>query len=166
MTEFKSRSFARIGIRMSLLCAALGAAIAVIMTLAFFGVSIMADLLSGRDSAIPIGAATGLAALFLAAGFLGKIAGKLIGDRWRGVTNAAMVGIVLVLACVVVATMAGALPVFLIEKSRYAASASQSLFFMYVIAPLFWILLFGLIPAAMLGMLYGISVTRALAKAK
>ncbi len=149
---------------MSLVFAALGVVTAFTLMLLIFGVNGTYDILINEGLQIQLGVIAGIVALFLSATFLGKIAGRIICYKLRGIAGAAFVGFCLALSCVVIAIVAGAPFSFLVQELSNITPEHKSDFLVFIVAPLFWILFFGILPAMLLGGLYGILVRRRLAK--
>ncbi len=164
MTEFKPHICASVGMKTSLLFVTLGAVTAFILMLTIFGVNGTYDILIDEGLQIQLGVITGIAALFLSAVFLGRIAGRIICHKLRSFTGAIFVGICLAISCIVIAIIAGALFAFLVQELSNITPEHKSDLLVFILAPLFWILFFGVLPAMLFGGLYGILVRRRLAK--
>jgi len=99
-----------------------------------------------------------LIALYLPAAFLGPMAGKLIYHRMRGAAGSAFIGICLALSCLL-----SVIVTWIIYNLIFAAVTDSTILGMALmfssIAGLA-ILLFGSVPAILLGMLYGILVRK------
>ena len=147
-----------------MLFAALGVIAAFILMLAIFGVNGTYDILIDEGLQIQLGVIAGFVALFLSAAVLGRIAGRIICYRLRGVAGATFVGVCLAFSCIVIAIVAGAPFSFLVQELSNITPEHKSDFLVFIVAPLFWILFFGALPAILLGWIYGILVRRRLAK--
>ena len=164
MIEFKFHICASVGMKTSLLFAALGVVTAFILMLTIFGVNGIYDILIDEGLQIQLGVIAGIAALFLSATFLGRIAGRIICHKLHGFTGAVFVGVCLAISCIVIAVVAGALFGFLVQELSNITPDHKSDFLVFILVPLFWILFFGILPAMLLGGLYGILLRRRLAK--
>lgn len=164
MEESKQHLCASVGMKISLLCAALGVITAFSLMFAIFGANGVYDLLIDEGLQIQAGVIAGIIALFIFAASLGRIAGKVVCRKARGLTGAAFVGICLALGCVALSIVAGAPFSFLVQELSDTYSPHKSSLFIFIVAPLYWIMMFGALPAMLLGVLYGALVRRKLAK--
>lgn len=100
--------------------------------------------------------------LFAAAILFGLVAGNLIYRVGVQSLRVWLIGVALAWSCLLLSVLAGSSINFLSEMSGTfgAAKAFQD----YVFAPVAWVAIFGLLPAAGLGLLYAASVKKALSK--
>ena len=166
MTEFKSNNCASVGMRMSLLFAALGVVAPFVLILAYLA---LIEMLFIQELSFQLGVIAGIVTLFLSAAFLGRIAGKIICHKWRGIAGATFVGVCLVISCIVLAIVAGAsfwalVDRFLVQEPSVITSGNEFGFLDFMGTLLVLFLFFGGLPAILLGGLYGVLVRRRLAK--
>jgi hypothetical protein len=159
MEERQEHQCARVGMNVSLLCVTLGAAAPVIVMLKEFMQSLAGgpSARSGVKWAILVGIILTLIPLYLAAGLLGRLAGKIICQKRRGYGGAIFTGIVLALSCLATGALALAVVVG-------ANSGSRDLLGMAALL-LLGTGLYGFLPAILLGVLYGALVRWRLTKA-
>lgn len=160
MDQGSKHQCASFGMKMSILCALIGAAVPAGMMLKEFLQS-----LPGGPAAHPsdqpkwpilIGTIVTVIGLTIVAALLGRVAGKIICRRKSGPMGAILIGICLALACVVVGVMVGVLFTIGLERSLDAAGVAGA----FGLATL----IVGAIPATLLGVLYGTVVRWRVAK--
>lgn len=140
-----------IGIRTALLCAVLGVLVAYLW-LSPLGIQTLLNLLTWNA-----GGLAGIVVLFWAAAGLGKLAGSFLCERRNDLAMHILVGIGVAFGSIVVAVLAGSV-ILLLFDSSHRVSIIDCLFFLLMM------LLFGGIPAACLGALYGFLVRKQIAK--
>ena len=170
MEERQEQQCASIGMKMSLLCATLGAiAPATIMLHEFFqylpgGVSArMNPAYTQVKWPILIGIIVTLSGLYLAAAFLGRAAGKNICRRRRGIGGAILVGIGLALCCLFVGLIALSLFLLAAAPGKDNVEFIEGLVSVYVFVGVSFMV--GAVPAILLGILYGVLARWRLTKA-
>ena len=170
MEERQEQQCASIGMKMSLLCATLGAiAPAVIMLHEFF------ESLPGGYNArlnpaytqvkwtILIGVIVTLIGLYLAAAFLGRAAGKHICRRRRSLGGAILVGIGLALGCLLIGLIAMSLFLLVAAPGKDNVGFIEGLVSVYAFVGVSFMI--GAVPATLLGVLYGVLARWRLTKA-
>ncbi len=170
MEETQEQQCASIGMKMSLLCATLGAiAPAVIMLHEFFeylpgGVSArMNPAYTQVKWSILLGVIVTLCGLYLAAAFLGRAAGKNICRRRRGLGGAILVGIGLALSCLLVGLIVMSLFLLVAAPGKDNVGFIEGLVSVYAFVGVSFML--GAVPAILLGILYGVLARWRLTKA-
>lgn len=170
MEEIQEQRCASIGMKISLLCATLGAiAPAGIMLHEFF------QYLPGGHNArlnpahtqvkwsILIGVIVTLSALYLAAAFLGRAAGKNICRRRRSLGGAILIGIGLALLCLLVGLIVMALFMIATSPGKDDVEFIEGVVSVFVFGGVSFMV--GAVPAILLGILYGVLVRWRLTKA-
>ena len=140
--------------RWSLLFAALGL-LAAFLLLVLLGVQV---LVTGRPGPEFLsGLVVGLATLCLSAGLLGRLAGRIVYLSGNNLLVNLFIGVALALGCLVLTTIAGTLVGVLMVVSKQPAFARSN--------PLkdaaglsLLILFYGTVPAALLGLVYGVLI--------
>jgi hypothetical protein len=157
MDNHKSHACGRIGSTHGVLCAALGILVIVLI----FGPSRLIDLIKNSEPGFILSLGLALLSLFVSAAVLGMVAGRVIcsGENQMHVNLA--VGIALAFTTIVVSVLIGTTSGVLMS----GGNESTNLFTVFL-GLMFWILLFGGIPAAGLGVLYGVLVRKQLSKTK
>lgn len=147
----------KIGRNKSILCATLGvvAAFLLLIPLGAIGLAI------NGDSTFNLILFTSLAALYLAASSLGKVAGRFL-CKTSEPMPIVLVGVGLALSCLVISVLTGSFSLVLVGIIRGASDSTDLV--TYVIVPLVGVLLWGGVPAAGLGVLYGVLVRKQLAR--
>jgi fructose-specific phosphotransferase system IIC component len=102
--------------------------------------------------------------LYAAALFFGKIASRLINENRNTNLKLGVIGVGVAWGCLLVSVLAGSSVEFFAEIKR-SPSLSQA-FFDYIFKPLFWVMLFGIIPALFLGRLYATRLRKLLQEYK
>jgi hypothetical protein len=170
MEEIHEQPCAGIGMKISLLCATLGAmAPAGIMLHEFF------QSLPGGDNArlnpahtqvkwsILPGVIVTLSALYLAAAFLGRAAGKNICRRRRALGGAIFVGTCLALCCLLIGLIVMTLFVVAISTGKDDVEFIEVVLRVYAVVGVSFMV--GAVPAILLGVLYGVLARWRLTKA-
>jgi hypothetical protein len=160
MEPTQEQRCASVGMKVSILCALLGALVPAGMMLKEFLQSLPGGVQPANAHPkwpIPIGMIVTVVALCLIAALLGKIAGKIICRRRCKFGAAALVGVCLALICM----LAG-----IVVASLFTLIAQPSLDSLAIIG-IFGLatLIMGALPAVLLGVLYGILVRWRLVKA-
>lgn len=137
-----------IGIRTGLLCAGLGALIAAALLTLIRGWWYV----GGFDPKLVVGTVT----LFLAAGFLGKKAGVYLCRRENSTGLNIVVGIALAFGSIAISVWAGSLFYIFVHDPNQIIEFSDIPELLF--GSLLLVLLFGAIPAAVLGVAYGLLV--------
>lgn len=156
MTEIKEQQCASVGMRVGLLCATL----ALIVPLVFV-IPYAKDMYryKAADNLMTLGVVAFILVVFYAsAAILGKTAGKIIGRSKRGLGAANSVGICLALGCLAVTAVTAD---FSISLAKRLSGQSERFGLLSGL-----IILFGALPAILLGVLYGVLVRRRLTKAE
>lgn len=99
--------------------------------------------------------------LYAASVVLGLLAGNLLCRVDEKDPRMRLIGIGLALGCLFTSVLAGAAVQFFAQTGKLGAGEA---FAAYVFKPVFWVLLFGIIPASILGVLYIECVKRVKAK--
>jgi hypothetical protein len=153
MQELTRDVCAKVGMRWSLLFAALGV-LAAFLLLVLLKVQ---ALLTDPGPELQFGIVVGLATLCLSAALLGRLAGRIVYLGGNNIAVNLVVGVALALGCVIIAAIAGSVVGVLMVVSKQpsfvrsnplADAGSLSLL----------ILFYGSGPAALLGLLYGVLV--------
>ena len=134
--------------RTGLLCAGLGALIAVAMLTIMGGWWVV----GGFDPKLVVGAAT----LFLASGFWGKKAGVYLCWRENSTGLNIVLGIALAFGSIAISVLAGSVFYILVHDPNQIIEFSDIP--AILLGSLLLVLLFGAIPAAVLGVAYGLLV--------
>jgi uncharacterized protein YuzE len=170
MEERQEQQCASIGMKISLLCATLGAIAPVgIMLHEFFqylpgGVSArMNPGLTQVKWSILLGVIVTLSALYLAAAFLGRAAGKNICRRRRSLGGAIFVGTGLALFCLLVGLIVMALFMAATSPGKDDVEFIEGVVGVFVFVSIS--LMVGAVPAILLGILYGVLMRWRLTKA-
>lgn len=131
------------------------------MIVLIFGPSGLIDLIKNSEPGFILSLGLALLSLFVSAAVLGMVAGRVIcsGENQMHVNLA--VGIALAFTTIVVSVLIGTTSGVLMS----GGNESTNLFTVFL-GLMFWILLFGGIPAAGLGVLYGVLVRKQLSKTK
>lgn len=139
------------------MCAALG----VLLIVLIFGPLGLIDLIKNSESGFILALGLALLSLFVSAALLGRVAGRVIcsGENQMHINLA--VGFVLALSTIGISVFVGTTSGVLISDGN----ESTNLFTVFL-GLMFWTLLFGGIPAAGLGVLYGVLVGKQLSKTK
>jgi hypothetical protein len=149
MQELTRDVCARVGMRWSLLFAALGV-LAAFLLLLLLGVQVLV--------ARPVpGTVVGLAMLGLSAALLGRLAGRIVDLSGNNILLNLVIGVALALGCVIISATAGSVVGVLLVVSKqpsFARSNPREV----IGAFLFEIMFFGSGPAVLLGLLYGVLV--------
>jgi len=166
MDQTEERQCGSIGMKVSLLCALLGAVAPVAIMLKEFLLSLPGGLtaysrLHPQDAQpkwpILIGIVVSLIGLGVAAALLGKLAGKIICRRKSKFAGAALVGICLAFSCIIAGILVASLVTLVVMPSL----DSLAVIGIYSFATL----VVGAIPAVLLGVLFGALVRWRLVKA-
>ena len=153
MQELTRDVCVRVGMRWSLLFAALGV-LAAFLILVLLGVQV---LVTGPLSELPIGIVVGLGTLGLSAALLGRLAGRIVYLSGNNILLNLVIGVALALGCVIIPAIAGTVVGVLIAEAKQPSFARSNP--LEVIgAFLFEIMFFGSGPAVLLGLLYGVLV--------
>ena len=99
-----------------------------------------------------------LGTLYLSAAFLGRIAGNLIYHRTRGLTGAAFVGIGLTVSCLLSVVVVWIIYNVIVAAMTNSIILGTALMTSSIVG--LAVLLFGSVPAILLGVLYGILVRK------
>jgi hypothetical protein len=150
MQELTAAVCARVGTRWSLFFAALGVLIALFL-LTLPG---MRGLLSDFPPELGYGIAVGLLTLCLSAAVLGRLAGRIVYLGGNKILVDLAIGIMLSIGCVILAALAGSTVGVLIDASKQSLPNSHALGVIIGLSLL--ILLYGGIPAVLLGIVYGV----------
>jgi hypothetical protein len=153
MQELTRDVCARVGMRWSLLFAALGV-LAAYFVLVLLGVQV---LVTGPLSELPIGIVVGLGTLGLSAALLGRFAGRIVYLSGNNILLNLVIGVALALGCVIISATAGSIVGVLLAVSKQPAFVRST-----PVADIgdfvFEIVFFGSGPAVLLGLLYGVLV--------
>lgn len=157
MDNHESHACGRIGSRNGILCAALG----VLVIGLIFRPSGLVDLIKDAEPGFTLALGLALLSLFVSAALLGRVAGRVIcsGDNQMHVNLA--VGIALALTTIVISVLIGTTSGVLMSGGNESTNLPT-----VFLGLMFWTLLFGGIPAAGLGVLYGVLVGKQLSKTK
>ena len=158
MVKTKEQLCAGVGVRVALLCAALGALVALVMMYVIFSPSEVSEALRAGWPMI----AGGLAGLFLMAGVLGREAGRTISQRKRGYVGAIFIGIGVALCSLALAAFVGSVVGYAIQES--GRSAGVGIIGIILFAGTY-VMIYGFLPALLLGVLCGVLLRWRLTKA-
>jgi hypothetical protein len=153
MQELRPDVCARVGMRWSLLFAALG-------VLAAFLLLVLLKIQALLTEPVPeflTGIIVGLATLCLSAALLGRLAGRIVYLSGNNIVVNLFIGAALALGCVILTTIAGTLVgVFMVVSKQPSFVRSNTLKDVADISLL--IFFYGCGPAVLLGFLYGVLV--------
>ena len=153
MQELRPDVCVRVGMRLSLLFAALGVLTAFLLLVLL---KIQALVTEPVPESI-IGIAVGLAMLCLSAALLGRLAGTIVYLSGNNLLANLVIGVMLALACLIIPAIAGTLVgVSLVVAKQPSFARSNPLKDAGGLS--FLILFYGCAPAALLGFLYGVLV--------
>lgn len=144
-----------IGRWIAVVCAALGVVAALVMVVALDFPSFLVPLNPPPKEII-----VGLIALFIAASWLGKKAGMYLCDKTHDTAMNVVVGLAVAFGSISISVMTGTLVGMVSELPRISGSVNFNPLYVLLgfFIPLFFVLLFGAIPAILLGVLYGFLV--------
>jgi len=144
-----------IGRWIALVCAALGVVAAIVMVRAIGIPKFVVPLNAPTKEMI-----VGLIALFIAAAWLGKKAGMYLCDKSHDTAMNVVVGLGVAFGSISISVMTGTLVGMVSELPRISGSVNFNPLYVLLgfFIPLFFVLLFGAIPAILLGVLYGFLV--------
>jgi len=153
MQELTRDVCARVGMKWSLVFAALGVLAAFLLLVLL---KIQALITEPAPESLS-GIVVGLAVLFLSAALLGRLAGWIIYLSGNNIAVDLVIGVVLALACLIISAVAGcAVGALLVLSKQPSFIRSTPLEDIALLSLL--ILVYGGAPAAMLGFLYGVLV--------
>lgn len=144
--EAEENHYRSVALKFSLVFATLGLFSALLILALFGATGVIVDI---SGSII-----TGVIALYIAAAGFGLVAGNLI--YWlkgRGI-GVWLTGIGLAWSCLVISALAGSSVEFLSSSRNWMDFGD------YIIKPLIWVMLVGIIPAFILGVLYAATVKK------
>lgn len=154
MQELTSDVCARVGMRWSLVFAALGV-LAAFLLLVLLKIQ---ALLTEPGPEFLSGLVVGLAILGLSAALLGRLAGRIIYLSGNNIMVNLVIGVMLALGCVILSAISGCAVGVLLAVSKQPAFVRSSP--LADIGELLLLILFyGAAPAALLGLLHGVLVT-------
>ena len=152
MTDHDIHGCGRAGAWIGVLCAALGVLIAGVMVWAM-GIGRFVGL-----PGLPIELVVGLIGLFVAAGCFGKKAGVFVCKRGNGLSTNVLIGIALAFGSIAIAVWTGTIALAVKELINGHVPHIAALLVAVLVGWLFILLVFliyGGIPAALLGVVYG-----------
>jgi hypothetical protein len=153
MQELRRDVCVRVGMRWSLLFAALGV-LAAFLLLVLLGAQVLAF---GPAPEFLSGLVVGLATLCLSAGLLGRLAGRIVYSSGNNILVNLLIGVALALGCLILTASAGTLVgVLMVVYKQPSFARSNPLKDAGGLSLL--ILFYGGAPAALLGFLYGVVV--------
>jgi hypothetical protein len=153
MQELRLDVCARVAMRWKLLFAALGV-LAAYLLLVLLGVQVLAI---GTGPEFLSGLVVGLATLCLSAGLLGRLAGRIVYRSGNNLLVNLFIGVALALGCLILTAIAGtSVGVLMVYFKQPAFARSNPLKDVAGLSLL--ILFYGTVPAALLGLLYGVLV--------
>ena len=152
MQELRPDVCARVGMRWSLLFAALGV-LAAYLLLVLLGAQV---LVIGPGPEFLSGLVVGLATLCLSAALLGRLAGRIVYLSGNNILVNLFIGVALALGCVIIPAIAGTVVGVLLVSKQPSFVRSNPLKDAGGLSLL--ILFYGSVPAALLGFLYGVLV--------
>jgi hypothetical protein len=150
MQELTRDVCARVAMRWSLLFAALGVLAAFLLLVVLKIQALLTDIGPEFGSGI----AVGLAMLCLSAALLGRLAGRVVYLTGNNILINLVLGVMLALGCVIVTAFAGSAVGVLMASSKEPSFVSSRALG-DIIGLSLLILLWGSVPAALLGFLYG-----------
>jgi hypothetical protein len=103
----------------------------------------------------------GLVALYLAASFLGTMAGRFLCKTSNQMLNV-LVGVGLAFGCLAISVLTGSLSIVVVNV--VSGSPDSNDLVTYLVVPFVVVLVYGAVPAVVLGALYGVLVGTSLAK--
>ena len=152
MRELRPDVCARVGMRWSLLFAALGVLAAFLLLVLLHMQALVIDPVPDLRTGIVVGLAT----LSVSAALLGRLAGRIFYLSGNRIIVNLVIGVALALSCVILTVIAGSVVGVLIVVSKEPSFAKSSPL-ETIGAILFQILFFGGAPAVLLGLLYGVA---------
>jgi hypothetical protein len=159
MLDYHDHGCRSVGKWIAVLCAALGVAIAFIM------MGGLKTNLASFSFSLPKELAVGLVVLFLAAVFLGERAGVFLCGRSNDLATHVLVGQGVAFGSITMAVLSGTLVAFISEGYLLSGPEANPLTHVFgFFLPLLLVLMFGGIPAVLLGVLYGLLVRNRLRK--
>ena len=155
MPDEEGHGCGNIGRWIAFLCAALGVVAAIVMVRAIGIPSFIVPLNPPTKEMI-----VGLIALFIAAAWLGKKAGMYLCDKSHDTAMNVLVGLGVAFGSISISVMTGTLFSFVSMAGEIFGSVNFNPLYVLLgfFIPLFIVLLFGAIPAILLGILYGFLV--------
>ena len=153
MRELTRDVCVRVGMRWSLLFAALGVLAALLLVVGLKIQALLTDPAPEFQTALVVGLAT----LCLSAALLGRLGGGIVYRSGNKLWANLVVGVMLALACVIISASAGALVGVLLVVSKQPAFV-RSNWLKDAGGLSLLILFFGFGPAVLLGLLYGVLV--------
>jgi hypothetical protein len=153
MPELTRNVCARVGMRWSVLFAALGVLTALLLLVLLKIEALVTD--PGPE--LTAGIVVGLATLFLSAVLLGRLAGRVVYLGGNNIVVNLVIGLALALGCVIIPAIAGSLVGVLIVVSQQPSFVGSTPL-KDIGALSFLILFYGGAPAVLLGLLYGVLV--------
>ena len=159
MQSHELHTCGKIGRKNSILCATLGvlAAFLLLIPLGAIGIAVNGDITFKLILFISLGA------LYLAASFLGTMAGRFLCKRSNQMLNV-IVGVGLALGCLAISVLTDSLSVVVVNI--ISGSPDSNDLVTYLVVPFVVVLVYGAVPAVVLGVLYGVLVGTNLAKVR
>lgn len=152
MQELRPDVCVSVGMRWSLLFAALG-----VLAAYLFLVLLGAQALVGPGPEFLSGLAVGLATLCLSAALFGRLAGRIVYLSGNNILVNLFIGVALALGCLILTAIAGTLVGVLMVLSQQPTFARSNP--LKDVAGLSLLILFyGTVPAALLGLVYGVLI--------
>lgn len=160
MRELRKSRCQRVSVKYSVICATFGLAAALLLVILVFGAAEAREM-SGRyvfqESSV-----VAVTTLYAAALVLGLVAGGLIYRVGVRDPRIWLIGVGLAWSCLFLSVFTGSSMNFLTE--RHDGPGAADAFLDWVIKPVFWVGLLGVLPALALGLLYAARVKKALSE--
>jgi hypothetical protein len=156
MKELRKSQCQRVSIRYSVICATLGLAMAFLLITLILGADAIGREIFQDSSVVAI------VTLYAAALVLGLVAGDLIYRVGVRDPRVWLIGVGVAWGCLLISVFAGSSMNFLTE--RHNEPSVGDAFTDWIIKPVFWVMLLGVLPALGLGLLYAARVKKALSE--
>jgi hypothetical protein len=160
MEESRRSQYQRVSIKYSVICATLGLAMALLLVFQIFGARGIGEMFGSYE--YQASTIIALITLYAAALILGKVAGGLIHRVGVHGPRVWIIGVALAWSCLIFAVIIGSSINFFTEIYKEPSVADA--FMDWVFKPTFWVLLFGVLPALGLGLLYAAGMRKSLGR--
>ena len=148
MNEIMKGRYENAIVKLTFIFATFGLLAALLLAMLLFGFIGLGTLLSR----FLISFFAAMIGLYAGAMIFGKIASRLISDIGNTNLRLGVIGVGVAWGCLLISVLAGSSVEFFAEINK-SSNLSQA-FFDYIFKPFFWVILFGIIPALILGSLY------------
>jgi hypothetical protein len=159
MAEVKKSQCEGIALQQSLVCATFGLSASLLLIALIFGLAGVRDVFDSSTKMLA-SMLVAVAALYVAAACLGMVAGDLICRVGLQDPRIWVIGVGLAWGCLLISVLAGSSIHFFAGMGNPPDVAKA--FGDYILKPVFWVMLFGTVPALGLGLLYASRVKKSL----